>query len=89
MKGGGASPMPCSSVFAIGKKESVKLKTPLLVFLFISFLHVKVFPNSSLDIELGSRQVRDKKVYRRKGIGDCSLLSFFIILFPSYKGGYP
>ena len=82
--------MPCSSVFAIGKKESVKLKkTPSSFLLFTSFLHVKVFPNSSLDIELGSRQVRDKKVYRRKGIGDCSLLSFFIILFPSYKGGYP
>ena len=63
---------------------------PLLIFLFkvffflvLLFLHLRAFPNSSFDIELWSRLDRDKEVWRKKGIGDCSLFFFFIILFPS------
>ena len=59
---------------------------PVQSFLLLScflFLHLRAFPNSSFDIELWSRLDRDKEVCRKKGIGDCSLFFFFIILFPS------
>ena len=40
------------------------------------FLYFEASPNSSFDIKFWSRQKRDKEICRRKGIRDCSLLSF-------------
>ena len=53
-------------------------------FLFLCF---EASPNSFCDIQLWSRQKRDKEVCRRKGIRDCSLLSFFLksILTSEFK----
>ena len=46
------------------------------------FLHFKAFPNSSFNIELWSRQERDKEVCRKKGIGDFPLCSSILYCFP-------
>ena len=85
-KGGVLSPILLLSSFAIGKKkDSVKLKTPLLIFtsflffffLFISFLHFKTFQNSPFSIQVvGKVEERDYEICRKKGIGDCFLCSF-------------
>ena len=42
-EGGGTSPIRCSSLFAIGKTDSVKLKTSLLIFFFNIFFFFLVY----------------------------------------------
>ena len=77
------------SIFAVGKYNSVQLDTrdsltffpnPVRFSSCLLFLCFETSPNSSCDIELWIRQERYLEVYRRKGIGDCSLCSFYFSL---------
>ena len=53
----------------------------LLLASCLFFLHFEASLNSSFDIELWSRQERDKEVCRRKSISDCFLFSFVLQSF--------
>ena len=75
----------------VNKKDSVKLKTPLLIFLsFIFFFFsclscfctLRSFRIFLLTSKLQSGWERDKEVCRKKGIGDFSLRSFSLYCFP-------
>ena len=73
IQGGGLVCDVCHPVYLSSFAIS-EINRSFLLFSCIMFLH---FPNSFYDIELWSRQERDKEVCRRKGIGDYFLCFFF------------